>query len=270
MQHPSKLIWPTSEAQGALVSHSALLARLSSQPCGEIIAYARNTTFAHNESLFSQDQPIDKLIMIRAGRLKLTQVSPDGKEVILWLNGPGDAVGIHADADGTNHSCSARAMERCQVFIWESYLLQEFISRYPRIQINLRRILASHLSELEERFREIASERVPIRLALALIRFLKLVGKEGREGVKVAITREELAQLTGTTQFTISRILSKWAKFGFVALQRGSVVIINPDCLRRHAGLDRQYSRRGSRPIEHNSSPRMISEPDFWENGRLL
>jgi CRP-like cAMP-binding protein len=175
--------------------------------------------------------------MIRTGSVKLTQLSSDGKEVILWLNGPGDAVGMHADADGSNHSCSAQAMERCQAFVWESQLLQMLISRYPQIQINLGKILAGRLSELEERFCEIASERVPKRLALVLIRLQKSVGKQSREGVEVAITREELAQMTGSTLFTISRTLSKWANFGFIAPRREGVVIIDPDRLRRHAGL---------------------------------
>jgi CRP/FNR family transcriptional regulator, nitrogen oxide reductase regulator len=237
-QVSSRLNWGNSEAQGAFVGESALLAGLSPQQCSEVFAYARITKFARNERLFSQDQPIHKLIMIRTGSVKLTQLSPDGKEVILWLNGPGDAVGMHADPDGGNHSCSAHAMERCQVFVWESQLLQMLISRYPRIQINLGKILARRLIELEERFCEIASERVPKRLALVLMRLLKSVGKQSREGIEVLITREELAQMTGTTLFTISRTLSKWANFGFVAPRREGVVIIDPDRLRRHAGLD--------------------------------
>jgi CRP-like cAMP-binding protein len=237
-QDSSRLNWHDSQAQGALVGQSALLAGLSPQQCSEIFAYARITKFVRNERLFAQDQPIHKLIMIKTGSVKLTQLTPDGKEVILWLNGPGDAVGMHADVDGSNHSCSAHAMERCQVFVWESHLLQMLISRFPQIQINLGRILAGRLSELEERFCEIASERVPKRLALVLIRLLKSVGKESREGVDVVITREELAQMTGTTLFTISRTLSKWANFGFIVPRREGVVITDPDRLRRHAGLD--------------------------------
>ena len=176
--------------------------------------------------------------MIRTGSVKLTQLSSDGKEVILWLNGPGDAVGIHAA--GSNHSCSARAIERCQVLVWDAALLEMLMSRYPQIQINLQTILASRLLELEERFREIASERVPKRLALVLMRLLKSVGKGSREGIDVVITREELAQMTGTTLFTISRILSKWANFGFIVPRREGVVITDPDRLRRHVELDSQ------------------------------
>jgi CRP-like cAMP-binding protein len=193
---------------------------------------------ARNEILFYQDQPIHRLSMVRTGSVKLTQLSSDGKEVILWLNGPGDAVGVHAH--GTNHSCSARAMERCQIFIWEAPVLQMLISRYPQIQINLQTILASRLIELEERFREIASERAPKRLALILMRLVESVGRGSREGVELAITREELAQMTGTTLFTISRIVSKWANFGFIVPRREGVVIVDAARLRRHAELDGQ------------------------------
>ena len=262
-QDSSRLNRRNSEAQGALVGHSALLAGLSPQQCSEIFAYARITKFARNERLFAQDQPIHKLIMIKTGSVKLTQLSPDGKEVILWLNGPGDAVGIHADPDGSNHSCSAHAMERSQVFVWESYLLQMLFSRFPQIQINLGRILACRLSELEERFCEIAGERVPKRLALVLIRLIKSVGKESREGVDVVITREELAQMTGSTLFTISRTLSKWANFGFIVPRREGVVIIDPDRLRRHAGVDEpdlaDYRRRRGTGHAHVVPPRTHS-----------
>ena len=250
-QDSSRSYWPTSDAHGALVGRSALLAGLSPQQCSEIFAFAKIMKFARNERLFSQDQPIHKLIMIKTGSVKLTQLSPDGKEVILWLNGPGDAVGMHADPDGSNHSCSAHAMERSQVFVWESHLLQMLISRYPRIQINLGRILACRLSELEERFCEIAGERVPKRMALVLIRLLKSVGKECRDGVDVVITREELAQMTGTTLFTISRTLSKWASLGFVVPRREGVVITDPDRLRRHAGLDEPYPTDCPRQCGH-------------------
>ena len=218
--------------QSELVGHTALFAGISPQERSEILSCARVTTFARGERLFSQDQPINKLLMIRTGSVKLTQLSADGREVILWMNGPGDAVGMHADAVGCDHSCSARAMERCQVFVWEHNLLQVLIARYPQIQVNLGRILASRLRELEERFCEIASERIPKRLALVLLRLLKSVGKEGRDGVELGLTREELAQMTGTTLFTISRILSRWAGFGFIVPRREGVVISDPDRLR--------------------------------------
>jgi CRP-like cAMP-binding protein len=246
----------SGDAQSAVAGDSALLEGLSPEQCREVVAYGKITNFARNERLFFQDQPVTKLILIEMGSVKLTQLSPEGKEVILWLNGPGDAVGMHAGVEGTHHSCSATAMERCQVIVWESHLLEVLMSRYPRIQINLGRILARRLSELEERFREFAGERVPRRMALTLMRLSVSIGKRGVEGVEVMITREELAQMTGTTIFTVSRTLSKWTDLGMIGSRREGVVIVDPDRLRRHAGVQRWHAAGWSRQRWHALSGR--------------
>ncbi len=83
----------------------------------------------------------------------------------------------------------------------------------------------SQLNELEQRFREIATENVARRLAFAMVRLAKQVGKQSPQGIELSLTREELAQLTGTTLFTISRLLSKWTDLGIVTPRREAVLI---------------------------------------------
>jgi CRP-like cAMP-binding protein len=100
--------------------------------------------------------------------------------------------------------------------------------RYPQIRKNISQILFSRLNELEERFREVATEKVARRVALALLRLLKHIGKKVHGGVEISLSREELAQMTGTTLFTTSRLLSKWGEMGFVLPRRESVVISDP------------------------------------------
>jgi CRP-like cAMP-binding protein len=105
------------------------------------------------------------------------------------------------------------------------------LNQFPQVRKNISHILAGRLNELEERFREVATEKVAKRLASALLRLLKQVGKPSKDGIQVSLTREELAQMTGTTLFTISRVLSKWAEQGFVQPLRESVVVSDPDKL---------------------------------------
>jgi CRP-like cAMP-binding protein len=78
---------------------------------------------------------------------------------------------------------------------------------------------------LEERYRELATERVPPRLARALVRLVGHVGRPCEAGVRVALTREELAQMVGTTLFTVSRLLSQWESNGLVLGRREAVVV---------------------------------------------
>jgi CRP-like cAMP-binding protein len=214
-----------------LMCASALFTGLSPNECREIASCAKARTFARDELLFMQGQPVRNLMLIQTGSVKLTQLSPNGNEVILWMNGSGDAVGVAAETPACSHTCSARAMEQCKALTWEYARLQNLLIEYPQIRKNVSQILAGRLNELEERFREVATEKVAKRVALALLRLLKHVGKEAQGGVEISLSREELAQMTGTTLFTISRILSKWGEEGFVLPRREAVLVRDPQRL---------------------------------------
>jgi CRP-like cAMP-binding protein len=215
---------------------SALFSGLTENECLEIASCARVRTFARDELLFAQGQSARNLVMIQTGSVKLSQLSPNGNEVILRMTGSGDPVGMPADSASCSHSCSARAMEKCHTLVWEYSRLQGLLAQYPQIGRNISQILSNQLTELQERFREVATEKVAQRVALALLRLVKQVGKPAKGGVEVSLSREELAQMTGTTLFTISRLLSKWGEEGFVLPKREAVVV-----------LDSRASRAGKR-----------------------
>lgn len=206
---------------------SAFFSGLTENECMEIASCARARTFARDEVLFTQGQSSRSLVMIQTGSVKVSQLSSSGNEVILRMTGAGDPVGMPADSLSCSHSCSARAMEQCHTLVWEYSRLQGLLAQYPQIRENVSRILSNQLTELQERFREVASEKVAQRVALALLRLVKQVGKPANGGVEVSLSREELGQMTGATLFTISRLLSKWGEEGFVLPRRGAVVVLD-------------------------------------------
>ena len=218
-----------------LMCASALFTGLSPQECKEIASCARVLTFARNELLFVQGQPVRNLVLIQTGSVKLFKLSPNGGEVILWMNGSGDTACLPVESSSCSHTCSARAMEKCKALIWEYARLQNLLEEYPQIRKNISQILSGRLLELEERFREVATEKVAKRVALTLTRLLKQVGKASVGGIEVSLSREELAQMTGTTLFTVSRILSKWREAGFVVPRREAVLISDPESLMKVA-----------------------------------
>ena len=213
--------------RAVLMCASALFTGLSKDECLQIASCAAVRTFARDELLFMQGQSAHHLVMIEQGSVKLSQLSSGGNEVIMWLGGSGDPVSMHAECVSCNHTCSARAMEKCRALVWEYRKLQELMVRYPQIKRNIHQILSGRLNELQERFREVATEKVAQRLALALQRLAKQVGKQVKGGIEVCLSREELAQMTGTTLFTISRILSRWGEKGIVFPRREAVVVLD-------------------------------------------
>ena len=209
----------------ALMRDAPLFEGLSEKECEKIASYARARTFARNEMIFMQGQPLRNLALIRTGSVKITQLSSKGSEVILWMHGCGSVVGMLSESSAGHNPCSACAMEQCTALVWEFASLQNLMVEYPKLRKNSAHILASRLGELEERFREVATEKVSRRLAHALLRLLKQIGKAVDEGIEVSLSRDELAQMTGTTLFTISRILSKWGEMGFILPRREAVVV---------------------------------------------
>jgi len=211
---------------------SAVFTGLTESECLEIASCARARTFARDELLFMQGQPAGSLVMLHAGSVKHTQLSSNGDEVILRMSGKGDPVGIPAELLSCGHTCSARAMEQCRTSVWEYSRLKDLLTKYPQIGRNISKIMSNWLDELQERFREVATEKASQRLAFALLRLMKQVGKPTFGGVEVSLSREELAQTIGTTLFTISRILSKWGDEGFVLPRREAVVVLDAHRLR--------------------------------------
>jgi len=116
---------------------------------------------------------------------------------------------------------------------------------YEQIRINSSQILSLRLSELEERFREVATEKVARRVASALYRLLAHIGKEVKEGVEISLSREELAQMTGTTLFTISRLMARWGEKRSSFLSPGVSGGAHPQWLQRAQDEDFENFRNG-------------------------
>lgn len=216
------------ECRFSRLSGSVLLAGIPPVQALEILMSGRSRAYEPDEAIFVQGEPANALFLIECGSVKFTQVSPDGNEVILWVNGIRDAFGLQGQEPS---NCAARVVERCKALFWDQSRFSVLLSRYPQLQRNLNQILVHRVHELEERFREVATERVAYRLATTLLRLQKRIGRPSEGGIRIPLSREELAQMTGTTLFTVSRLLSKWGDEGIVIPRREAVIILHPRSL---------------------------------------
>jgi CRP-like cAMP-binding protein len=221
----------------ALMRSCALFAGLSETECGEVASSSRVRTFARDEILFMQGEPVRQMVLLESGSVKHTQTGSSGNEVILRIGGSGDSVCIPNKTACQQHTCTAQAMMECRSLVWDQSKHQALLAQYPQIGSNINQILSKQLDELQERFREVATEKVALRLALALLRLVKQVGKSVQGGVQVSFSREELAQMTGTTLFTVSRQLSRWAEMGLIEPRREAVVVHDAERLVRLCGV---------------------------------
>ncbi len=219
------------------LSQEPLFRGLSEDALQEIIARAHSQTIEAGGFLFYQDDPAERIYLLSEGRLKLAQLSAEGQQVIMRVATPWMLIAAIGMVAGAVYPVSAEAAETSQVLYWSQAEMLALIERYPVLALNAMRLLAGHVREFQDRYRELATERVERRLARAILRLASQVGRRTEEGVllDLPLTRQDLAEMTGTTLYTVSRILSQWESQGLVLAGRERVVIRFPHGLVRVA-----------------------------------
>jgi CRP-like cAMP-binding protein len=225
---------PISAGQEASISrHSEWMRRLpaffnlTAIECREIAAAAHKRNFLRRHTIFSEGVPCQQVLLVLAGCVKTSQLRSSGCEVILRLSGPGELVGDLESCLGSDNLVTARTTQPTTALVWDAASFDSISDRYPTLRRNATRRLALRLQELEERFHEISTQKVAPRLSQQLIRLSNQLRQRGNGAPKICLSQEELAQLTGTTLFAVSRLLSQWEKLGIVRTRRETVVVRN-------------------------------------------
>lgn len=180
--------------------------------------------------LFHQGDPATVLYIPVQGRLKLVQVTAEGHEVILRYVGPGEMTGATAIFGETDYPASAQATEAAIVLGWDDATMTALLGRYPRLTINLLHLLSQRIQELQDRLREMSTERVERRIAHALLRLVAQLGKKAEHGVLIdlSLSRQDLANMAGTTLYTVSRVLARWEEDDLIESGRERILIKQP------------------------------------------
>lgn len=215
------------DARLACIRQAPLFHGLSLGDCAQIACVARDQDLPRRAMLYRQGEPIRSVSLLSAGRAKVTQIGAGGEEVILWLRGAGEVLGGLGLLSGTANPATVQAIEPCHVLSWDAQTLESLSERFSVLHRNTANILLESLLRMQERFRELATEKVASRLARTLVRLLADAAPRPGDAVRIGLSREELAQMTGTTLFTVSRLLSEWKQRGILDGLREAVVVHN-------------------------------------------
>jgi CRP-like cAMP-binding protein len=217
---------------GSSVDRPPLFSRLSQTDYSRVYAAARVKEFTRGDMLYIEGDNVQQVLLITSGFAKVTQLGLSGTEVILRFAVPGDVLGAGSLSSTGRHSTTAQAFRLCRALVWDAPTFKALMDCFPVLSQSMVHILVEDLLELEERFREVATERVGPRVARQLVRLLERIGRPVDGTVEIALSREELAQMTGTTLFTVSRLLSAWEARGIVRPRREGVTICDVGSLR--------------------------------------
>ena len=168
--------------------------------------------------------------VLASGQVKLSQLSEDGQSVLMGFIGPSREFGIVSAARAVVYPVSAQAVGESQAFRWSRQQVLRLIEDYPLIRDNIIQIMGRQIAEFQSRIRELSTQRVERRIARAILRLAQQSGRKTEQGVMIdlPLSRQDLAEMTGTTLFTVSRYLKQWETQGLVLSKREKVIITHP------------------------------------------
>jgi len=187
------------------------------------------------EFFFLQGDEAECMYVLLKGRVKLSQVDPDGQQALIRVITPVNLFALVALTTASSYLVTAQAAVNSQALYWTRGELMDTIIRVPTLAVNAMRIMAEQIQEIQERFRQATTEPVEKRLAHTLVRLAAQAGKRIEDGILIdlTLTRQDLAEMSGTTLFTVSRMLSRWEEQGLVIASREQVIIRDPHGLTR-------------------------------------
>jgi CRP-like cAMP-binding protein len=190
---------------------------------GELERCAVLRRFATGESLFSQGDQPRELFVIDSGRVKVWRATEDGVAITLTLIGPGALLGTLGAAQNHPHNATASAATTVEAVAWGIEDMRRIMADDPALAATILRTVTNYAEQLIERLEEVATVPIEQRLARTLLR----QAGQSFEGEELALSRQDLADLTSSTLPTVSRIMSKWRRNCLIAGTRGKVRILD-------------------------------------------
>lgn len=210
---------------------------LSADEHQQLIEAGRPRMAAAREVIAHEGEEADFSALVQVGYLKLTRSAADGTDMIVRYLGPGAPFAAIAVLPGARFPVTATAVTPIRLLVWTADRIRAFADRVPRFKTNLMLAMSGHMTGALERMQELTSERVPLRVAHALSRMARDCGERTDRGWRIVhpITRQELADLTGTSLFTVSRLVASWESDGLLHTSRGAMTVVDPEGLERAA-----------------------------------
>lgn len=186
---------------------------------------AVDQVFKRGRTIFSEDEEATGFYVVISGRVKIFKLSPDGKEQILHIVGPGESFGEVAVFAGQRFPAHSETIEESRIFFFPRSDFIDLIKRNPLLAMNMLAVLSQRLRRLTTLIDSLSLKEVPGRLAAYL---LYLSGqKSAGNDLSLDITKGQLAGLLGTIPETLSRILAKMVKQGLIQTDGRRITIID-------------------------------------------
>jgi CRP-like cAMP-binding protein len=226
---------PSSPATGFLAD--TFLALLSEQERESLYAIGVRRSFARGALLMFQHEPDDRVMLLLAGRVKISRVDHDGRELLLSIRDPGDVLGELGFIDGHPRIATVAALDETDVLVVPGGAFRHHLEHTPRVAVVLLRVVSRRFRETTIKRSQFGASDTMGRLAARIVELADRYGEPFDGAVKVALplTREELAAWTGASRAGVAQALQALRELGWVQGERKSLIISDMPALRARA-----------------------------------
>jgi CRP/FNR family cyclic AMP-dependent transcriptional regulator len=200
----------------------------------QLCRYAKHMVLKRGATLFAKDDPGNSLYAVISGTVKISVSSPDGRNAILNLVGPGELLGEMSVLDGQPRSADATANTDCEIFVINRRDFLPFVRRQPTLAMKFIELLCARLRWTSDQVEQVILQDLPGRLASALLGLIEK-RKPEPESHTVSITQQEISEMVGMRRESINKQLGTWALRKWVRLEHGAIVVLDAAALRELA-----------------------------------
>jgi CRP-like cAMP-binding protein len=214
----------------SLVANMPLFAGLEPSELDGILSEARSVRYAKGSPVFEQGEDPQSFFLLLHGHVRASKMTPAGQQVVVRYVTPGEIFGVAMAIGLSKYPATAIAVDDSVVLAWPSAAWPRLVAQHPALAANTLQTVGARLQESHTRVIEMSTQQVERRVAHALLRLAKQAGRKVEHGVEIdfPISRQDIAEMTGTTLHTVSRTLSAWEQQGLIEGGRQRIVLRDP------------------------------------------
>jgi CRP-like cAMP-binding protein len=233
-------------------SHAALFEGVPRDDVKLILSHAAVGNYSTRSWLYHAGEPATELFLVHSGIVRLSQLAPEGRDVLERFVTPGGMFGFYSLSPGVLNVVSAQVIRPSRLVVWDQNIALHLLHTTPRLALNLFNLAMHDIAFLNDRTRRLVADSVERRVQWALAELVRTIGVCTSQGVGMVldIGHRELADLAGTTIFTVSRRLNWLERQGVLKTGRGHIMVLQPEkILENMPKTPSVVATRGSLPL---------------------
>ncbi len=217
----------------AALADISLFRRVSAEDRERIAGLAELRDYTRGQVVFDQGDPSNFFYIVVRGRIKVYKQAPNGTQIILEIFGPGGPLGAVATYESRPFPAAASAIEAATCLRIPRPDFLALLEAHPSLVRGLLGSLSMRLVELTTRLSELTGGRIEVRFARLFLKLADQMGREDRGGIflPIVLSRQELADLLGTTIETAIRVMSRWGKDEVIRTEKDGFVVLDRTAL---------------------------------------